>query len=274
MIKLKDLIMEGARDPGIFKAVFLAGGPGSGKSYVAGKLFGIPDKINVSKTGLKMVNQDSELELLLKKYYGTTDLDVMPDELFQDLTGVDRDGNEVNYDTSGLRKYAKSLSQERLRLYTEGRLGVIIDGTGHKYDSVAKKRKDLIKLGYDTYMVFVNTSMAVALQRNEERARVVPEKIVKQSWLDVQSNLAFFQGLFGGSNFLIVDNNKFLDAETAQKRFKMLVGKGIDKFLKKPIKSKVGKAWLKKEKKFQKVFKDPGQSQFFKKRDKRSKRLK
>jgi|TARA_E500000318_G_scaffold70532_1_gene65313 predicted kinase len=274
MIKLKDLIMEGARDPGIFKAVFLAGGPGSGKSYVAGKLFGIPDKINVSKTGLKMVNQDSELELLLKKYYGTTDLDIMPDELFQDLTGVDRDGNEVNYDTSGLRKYAKSLSQERLRLYTEGRLGVIIDGTGHKYDSVAKKRKDLIKLGYDTYMVFVNTSMAVALQRNEERARVVPEKIVKQSWLDVQSNLAFFQGLFGGSNFLIVDNNKFLDAETAQKRFKMLVGKGIDKFLKKPIKSKVGKAWLRKEKKFQKVFKDPGQSQFFKKRDKRSKRLK
>jgi len=274
MIKLKDLIMEGARDPGIFKAVFLAGGPGSGKSYVAGKLFGIPDKINVSKTGLKMVNQDSELELLLKKYYGTTDLDIMPDELFQDLTGVDRDGNEVNYDTSGLRKYAKSLSQERLRLYTEGRLGVIIDGTGHKYDSVAKKRKDLIKLGYDTYMVFVNTSMAVALQRNEERARVVPEKIVKQSWLDVQSNLAFFQGLFGGSNFLIVDNNKFLDAETAQKRFKMLVGKGIDKFLKKPIKSKVGKAWLRKEKKFQKVFKDPGQSQFFKSRQKRSKRLK
>lgn len=274
MIKLKDLIMEGARDPGIFKAVFLAGGPGSGKSYVAGKLFGIPDKINVSKTGLKMVNQDSELELLLKKYYGTTDLDIMPDELFQDLTGVDRDGNEVNYDTSGLRKYAKSLSQERLRLYTEGRLGVIIDGTGHKYKSVAKKRKDLIELGYDTYMVFVNTSMAVALQRNEERARVVPEKIVKQSWLDVQSNLAFFQGLFGGSNSLIVDNNKFLDEKTATSRFKMLVGKGIDKFLKKPIKSKVGKAWLRKEKKFQKVFKDPGQSQFFKKRDKRSKRLK
>ena len=274
MIKLKDLIMEGARDPGIFKAVFLAGGPGSGKSYVAGKLFGIPDKINVSKTGLKMVNQDSELELLLKKYYGTTDLDVMPDELFQDLTGVDRNGDEVNYDTSGLRKFAKSLSQERLRLYTEGRLGVIIDGTGHKYKSVAKKRKDLIELGYDTYMVFVNTSMAVALQRNEERARVVPEKIVKQSWLDVQSNLAFFQGLFGGSNFLIVDNNKFLDEKTATSRFKMLVGKGIDKFLKKPIKSKVGKDWLKKEKKFQKVFKDPGQSQFFKKRDKRSKKLK
>ena len=67
MIKLKDLIMEGARDPGIFKGIFLAGGPGSGKSYVAQNLFGIPEKVNVSKTGLKMVNQDAELELLLKK---------------------------------------------------------------------------------------------------------------------------------------------------------------------------------------------------------------
>ena len=61
MIKLKDLLNEGIRDPGIFKAIFLAGGPGSGKSFVAGQLFGIPEKINVSKYGLKMVNQDQEL---------------------------------------------------------------------------------------------------------------------------------------------------------------------------------------------------------------------
>ena len=70
MIKLKDLLNEGVRDPGIFKGIFLAGGPGSGKSYVAKGLFGIPEKINVSKYGLKMVNQDQELESLLKKYYG------------------------------------------------------------------------------------------------------------------------------------------------------------------------------------------------------------
>ena len=113
----EDLLTEGARDPGIFKAIFLAGGPGSGKSYVAQKLFGIPEKVNVSQTGLKMVNQDSELELLMKKYFDTTDLDVMPDELFQDLTGVDRNGNPVDYATSGLRNFAKSLSKERLRLY-------------------------------------------------------------------------------------------------------------------------------------------------------------
>ena len=38
MIKLKDLIMEGAQNSGIFKAIFLAGGLENGKSYVTGKL--------------------------------------------------------------------------------------------------------------------------------------------------------------------------------------------------------------------------------------------
>ena len=67
MIKLMDLLTEGARDPGIFKGIFLAGGPGSGKSYVAQQLFGIPERVNISISGLKMVNQDKELETLLKK---------------------------------------------------------------------------------------------------------------------------------------------------------------------------------------------------------------
>ena len=42
----KEEVNEGINDPGIFKAVFLAGGPGSGKTYVAKQLFGIPDRFN------------------------------------------------------------------------------------------------------------------------------------------------------------------------------------------------------------------------------------
>ena len=259
----QDIIEEGVRDPGIFKAIFLAGGPGSGKSFVAQKLFGIPEKINVSKTGLKMVNQDSELEMLLKKYFGTTDIDNMPDDLFQDLTGVDKQGKPVDYDTSGLRKFAKDLSQERLRLYTKGKLGVIIDGTGHKFEKIKKRRKELMDMGYDTYMVFVNTSLKIARERNEKRDRVVPDAIVKKSWEDVQSNLGAFQGLFGGSNFMIVQNNKMLSDAQIKKHFKMLVSKGIDKFLKKPPKNKIAKKWIRREKKHSKIFKDPGQSKFF-----------
>lgn len=247
MIKLKDLLNEGVRDPGIFKGIFLAGGPGSGKSYVAKGLFGIPEKINVSKYGLKMVNQDQELEMLLKKFYGQDssvdylNIQKFPDELFKQLTDPDYTGY------SGLRGYAKSLNKQRMAQYLKGRLGVIVDGTGHKFKSVKKKRKELIDLGYDTYMVFVTTSLEVAQQRNETRPRVLPADVVEDSWKDVQKNMAFFQGLFGGSNFLIVDNNKHLEPEQAKKKFKMLVGQGIDKFMKKPVKNKIAKKWMKQQ---------------------------
>ena len=69
MLKLMDLLTEGVQDKGIFKAVFMAGGPGSGKSYIKGQLFGIPEGgANVSVSGLKSVNSDREFMFLLKKY--------------------------------------------------------------------------------------------------------------------------------------------------------------------------------------------------------------
>ena len=242
MIKLIDLLNEGVNDPGIFKAVFLAGGPGSGKSYVASQLFGIPEKINTSTYGLKLVNQDTELERFLQKYFGTVDIDNMPDELFKQLT------DPTSKDYSGLRTHTKALSKERLRLYTQGRLGVIIDGTGHKYKAVKNERQDLMKLGYDTFMVFVNTSLDIAQKRNEERPRRLPANTVEHYWKEVQKNMGYFQGLFGNANFLLVDNNQHLSPKQAQKKFNMLVGKGISKFIKRPIKNKQAKKWVEKQK--------------------------
>jgi predicted kinase len=202
----KEEVTEGVNDPGIFKAVFLAGGPGSGKTFVGGGLFGIPDKVNVSAYGLKMVNQDTELEMFLKKYFGSTDLDNMSDDLFRQIT-------DPSYSAHmGVRKHAKALSKQRLKLYSQGRLGVIVDGTGHKYKSVKKERQKLIDLGYDTYMVFVNTSLETALRRNQyvERGRPVPEHIVIKSHKEVQANRRRLMNIFG-RNYVEVDNDKDLD---------------------------------------------------------------
>ena len=135
------LLDEGVNDPGILKAVFLAGGPGSGKSYVAGGIFGIPSKVNVSAYGLKLVNQDKELVRMLKKYGFGTDLDNMPDELFRQLT-------DPNYsDYSGFRSRAKELTASRKKLYMDGRLGMIIDGTGHKYNKIREQKMELEEIG-------------------------------------------------------------------------------------------------------------------------------
>ena len=234
-------LVEGYKDPGIFKAVFLAGGPGSGKTYIAKGLFGIPDKVNVSQTGMKMVNSDKELKYLLNKFGFGTDLDSLPDEVFANLTG---DGPQ----SSGLRKFAKDLTAERRRLYQNGRLGMIIDGTGDDYQKIAGEKAELEKIGYQTYMIFVNTTLEVALERNENRDRVLPQSIVSDSHKEVNRNIGAFQGLFGSGNFMIVDNNEYKTEEQAKKRFKMLVKQGLGKFVKSPIKSKKALSWIRKQK--------------------------
>ena len=235
-------LVEGVNDPGILKAVFLAGGPGSGKTYIAKGLFGIPDRVNVSQSGMKMVNSDKELKYLLNKYGFGTNLDALPDEVFANLT------NPKDPKYSGLRSFAKDLTGQRRKLYQDGRLGMIIDGTGDDFKKIAAEKKELEAVGYDTYMIFVNTTLEVALQRNENRDRVLPEKIVRDSHRAVNQNIGGFQGLFGSSNFMIVDNNDYQDEKAAQKRFNMLVRQGLSKFIKQPLKNPRGKSWVRKNK--------------------------
>ena len=245
MVNLKQLLTEGVFDKGILKAVFMAGGPGSGKSYVAQEIFGIPKKVNVSVSGMKTVNSDTEFEFLLKKYGfetigGGLDIDLWPKDVFDAIAGGDEDSEDMT-----VRKKAKLLTKARKEQYMNGRLGMIIDGTGHDFQKIKKEKQKLEKMGYDCYMIFVNTSLEVAHERNKERTRVLPEDILEKSWKDVQKNLGGFQSLFGGSNFVIVDNSKFLKPEQAQSKFARLSKKYIDKFMKKPIKNRRGKLWVK-----------------------------
>ena len=235
-------LVEGYKDPGIFKAVFLAGGPGSGKTYIAKGLFGIPDRVNVSQTGMKMVNSDKELKYLLNKFGFGTNLDALPDEVFSNLT------NPKDPKYSGLRSFAKDLTAERRRLYQNGRLGMIIDGTGDDFKKISMEKAELEKIGYQTYMIFVNTTLEVALQRNELRDRVLPKSIVSDSHKEVNRNIGAFQGLFGSSNFMIVDNNEQKTEDQAKKRFKMLVRQGLGKFVKSPITNKKALSWIRKQK--------------------------
>ena len=174
-------LQEGLYDPNIFKAFFLAGGPGSGKSYVAGRTLG--------GHGLKTVNQDEPFEHLLKK--AGLSLKMPPEQ---------QEPRDV------VRGKAKDITKARQANYLEGRLGVVIDGTGKDANKILRQKSGLEELGYDTYMIFVNTSLDVALQRNAERARSVPEPIVVKAWKDVQANIGKFSNMFR-AGFIVVDNN-------------------------------------------------------------------
>ena len=176
-MKLIDIINEGVEDPGIFKAIFLAGGPGSGKSFVGSELVGIPkggySKIDMSfaPSGVKLVASDPAFEYFLKKInVDPKDLGNLTDEEFKQLTEP----------ADSPRQKAKRVRDTAEKLYTKGRLGLLIDGTGDVYSKIKKKKIGLDNLGYDTYMIFINTSLDLALQRIAQRDRVLPDKVVKK----------------------------------------------------------------------------------------------
>ena len=176
-------IQEGVYDPNIFNAIFLAGGPGSGKSYVVRKTTG--------GLGMKIVNSDDIYEKDLEK----AGLDIgKPEDIFSD-------------EGQAIRARSKAKTKARQSGWVDGRLGIIIDGTGKDVAKISRQKALLDQLGYETIMIFANTSLEVAQIRNKQRARTLPEKSVEQMWNGVQRNIGAFQSLFGSKNFIIVDNN-------------------------------------------------------------------
>ena len=230
---LEQTITEGVDDPGILKCVFMAGGPGSGKSFTAMEVFGIDKKLKSSfaASGLKSVNSDSAFEKGLK------DNGIDAKKLAQ-IEKEDKDlWDKISNNDDSIRNKAKAITQLQKKFYEAGRLGMIIDGTGHQYGKIQKNKKYAESLGYDTYMVFVNTSLEVAQERNKNRDRVLSDERLSKSWKDVQANLGKFQNLFG-NNFRIVDN-------TVYKPISGQVQKAINKFVKSKIYNPIGKKWVK-----------------------------
>ena len=214
-------IDEGVNDPHIFKAIFMAGGPGSGKSYVSGKL--------LSSTGLKTVNSDDIYEFLMQRQ----GLSLDPETIYSPQ------GQEI-------RQRAKELTQRRKSHYLDGRLGLVIDGTGKDVAKVKTTRDMLAKLGYDTMMLFVNTSLDVAQERNLLRPRSLPGSQVKKMWNDVQQNIMAFQQVFGAKDFYVIDNSGGLEDPQREKNFNE-VYKDIQRFLNsKPTKPQA-RAWINKQ---------------------------
>jgi len=226
-----EILTEGVDDPGILKCVFMAGGPGSGKSYTAKEIFGVGKGLtqSFSVDGLKIVNSDTAFEKGLK------DNGINP----KDLARIEKEDPELWDKITGkdsIRTRAKTLTQKQQNFYEAGRLGMIIDGTGDEVAKIKKKKQHAEKLGYDCYMVFVNTSLEVALERNKNRDRVLSDELVTTIWKDCQNNLGAFQTMFGG-NFVIVDN-------TVYKPVNKSVQKAVDSFLRKPIYNRIGKKWI------------------------------
>lgn len=219
MKSFKTFLDEGVNDPAIFKAIFLAGGPGSGKSFIVGKT-------GLTSMGYKVVNSDDAFEAAMKK----VGMNMTPDNIFSPK------GQE-------LRGKAKKLTGKKEERYLKGRLGLIVDGTGKDPDKIADQAKKVQDLGYDVAMIFVNTDLDTAINRDASRPRTLGKKGVTEYWKAVQRNIGKFQRMFGKSNFLVVDNSEGKDYEKET----LTAFRDAKKFTDKPV-SKKAQKWIDAEK--------------------------
>ena len=216
--RFERVLLEGVNDKGIFKAVFLVGGPGSGKDYVLKK--------TLDGHGLTEINSDKALEHLSSK--------------------------DTSDKKDKVRSKAKDVTEMKQKLAFDGRNGLIINGTGDDYEKIADIKKKLDAIGYESSMIMVNTADDVSANRNVERGQVggraVPENVRKQKWQAVQEARPKFGKLFG-DNYVEFDNSEDLrqsPPETVKAKTEEMdqIFKQIQKFIGKPPKNEAAQDWV------------------------------
>jgi len=223
-----EYLMEGVHDQGIFKAVFLAGGPGSGKDFVMHK--------SLDGHGMVEINSDVALEYMMDKK-----------KLDKKMPESEKDQRDA------VRARAKSVTDLRHRLALHGKNGMIINSTGDDKTKIKKLKGMLEDEGYDAKLVFVHASDKVSADRNIARGqrggRMVPEKIRAAKWQKSQDQRVDYAKMFGTDNYHEYDNSedhKTAPPEVVQQKEEELADlhKTIKKFTQAPPAHPAAQQWI------------------------------
>ena len=152
---------------GQFKAIFVTGGPGSGKDII------IREAIAESKI--------VELNFIQAQEYLA-------------------DKQKLSERTSDFRR-------EGIR----NRGPLIINGPADDQNRIAYIKEELEELGYDTMMIFVETTNETSKERNSLLSRMMVESVRQDKWLKSQQNTKYFQESF--TDCITFDNTGNLDTK-------------------------------------------------------------
>ena len=149
------------------RAIVMIGGPGSGKTFIRNRDFG--------------------------------DMDVLDSDQFK-VTHPDYDPKDPG------ALHAWSTVQLTRAFFAKIATGedFVLDGTGTSVERYATWMTQMSTAGYKVEIVYVKTTMAVALERNRNRERVVPEHIVREKHAVVATS---FDILSGYADTITVINN-------------------------------------------------------------------
>ena len=196
-------ITEGPHDPYQYKAIFFAGSPGAGKTYVARKLADV-------FYGLKQVNMDIIFKQLMTKK--NLSWKMPPEE---------------EPEREKQRQRSKELVAKQQQSHTKGGLGLLIDSTGRIRGTIKRIKDELEEQGYETTMIFVITDLETALRRNRERERTLPDKLIHQNFEIIDQRLGEYSRMF---NDVHIINNSDTEQDTVDDQIAQ-VEKDIRKFL-------------------------------------------
>lgn len=193
-------IQEGLYDKGIFKAIIIVGGPGSGKSFVSNKLSeGLP---------LNKVNIDSVFEFLHKKH-----------------------NQDINYTSdTGKHLYQKSrkIIASKMNSFINGRLGLIIDTTGQNTVKLEQVKKELELEGYEVRIVIVKADLEVAIKRNQERNRKVDINYLLYVFQKMKKIHQSILTTFQPEHIIVINNNEDQDLSSIWKKIRNWVHTPVD----------------------------------------------
>jgi hypothetical protein len=190
-------------DHGMFKAIFVSGGPGSGKDIII----------------REAIAEQSAVEMT-----STTAVSILNDK--HKLYESSRDGRR------------EAIRQRR---------PLVITGTTSEQYNILAIREELEELGYETMMIFVNTSNESSRKRNEGHERMMAESVRQQRWETTQLVAEKFNQEF--KKYLEFDNsvdlNEANDFETSEKQEDIsIIYEMCNWFFDTPVENEIAESWL------------------------------
>jgi len=207
-----DFLEESIEDTGIFKACFMSGLPGAGKSTVI-------SKITNGGVDPRIVNTDKTYEFLLGKH--------------------SKEANATAWNLLG--PISKTMNNKMLYYYLNSVLPLFVDGTSSNTGALLHRAGILEGLGYDTMMIWINVDIETAIQRAQERTkRPVDERFIRYVFRQMDGNKEYYKSRFG-ANFIEVDNNGDNFGQMEGKTYNI-----ANQFFLSEVKNPVGKQTIKK----------------------------